>query len=140
MPLTSIIHRIGHIPPYTATLIHIARFIGVTGLAVRIVDAFDKLAGRHFSIGIVSINRSQQITRIVGTAHFRPSLISIRENGNPLLSNNLLQLFFLTTTGKCFYAIQMTDVFIGLVRINFIIIHRCLDTFQIKSFSSFIHQ
>lgn len=112
MPLTSIIHRIGHIPPYTATLVHIARFIGVTGLAVRIVDAFDKLAGRHFSIGIVSIDRSQQITRIVGTAHFRPSFISIRENGNPLLSNNLFQLFFLATTGKCFYAIQMTDVFI----------------------------
>ena len=34
MPLTFIIHRIGHIPPYTATLGHIARFIRVTGLAV----------------------------------------------------------------------------------------------------------
>lgn len=140
MPLTVITHRIGHIPPHAAALIHIARLVRVTGLAIGIVDALDQLACPHFTVGIVSINRSQQITRIVGAAHFRPSFISIRKNGNPFLGNNLFQLFFLAATGKSLHAIQMADVFTGLVRINFIIIHGRLDALQIEGLRCFIHQ
>lgn len=96
-PFSSIIHRIGHVPPHPRTLVNLLRTVRITHFAVGITQAFDELARQHFPVRLVFPQGGLQIARIVGTAHLGPTFVAVRKYSQPLLCDDLFQLFLATS-------------------------------------------